>query len=60
MVQILFTNARVFDGNSAERPESMQVLVEGEQLPDISLLAADSANMRVIVRNGAVLKNQLH
>ena len=35
------------------------LVVEGDPLKDISLLAADGRNLRVIVRGGSVIKNEL-
>jgi imidazolonepropionase-like amidohydrolase len=35
------------------------LVVEGDPLTDISLLGADGNNLRVIVRDGAVIKNEL-
>jgi imidazolonepropionase-like amidohydrolase len=36
------------------------LVVEGDPLKDISLLAADGRNLRTIVRGGSVIKNELH
>lgn len=35
------------------------IVVDGDPLKDISLLAADGRHLRAIVRGGAVIKNQL-
>ena len=36
------------------------IVVDGDPLKDISLLAADGKNLRTIVRAGALIKNELH
>lgn len=60
MAQLLFNIARGIDGTSADCPEGMQVLVERDQLADISLPAAVGASMHIFARNDAVLKSRLH
>ncbi len=36
------------------------LVVDGDPLKDIGLLAADGRNLRTIVRGGAIIKNELH
>ena len=36
------------------------LVVDGDPLKDIGLLAADGRNLRTIVRGGEIIKNELH
>src|SRR5213596_860262 len=45
---ILFRNARLFDGHSADCPEGMSVLVEGDTIREVSAKAIHAAGARVL------------
>jgi imidazolonepropionase-like amidohydrolase len=47
-------------GTIAEGAFADLIVVDGDPLQDIALLAADGAALRVIVRGGAVVRNELH
>ncbi|WP_077034864.1 amidohydrolase family protein [Pelomonas sp. KK5] len=55
MTRTLFTNARLFDGHSADFPAGMQVLVEGERVSAVSTTAIDAPDARVIDCAGRTL-----
>jgi len=52
---ILLTNARVFDGESADCAEHMSVLVEGDRIKEISETAIHCAHAQVIDVGGRTL-----
>jgi imidazolonepropionase-like amidohydrolase len=52
---VLFTNARVFDGERAECPEHLSVLVEGERIKEISETAIHCEGAQVIDLRGRTL-----
>jgi imidazolonepropionase-like amidohydrolase len=52
---LLFRNARVFDGHSADCPEGMNVLVEGETILEVSDKPISAAGARVIDVGGRTL-----
>jgi imidazolonepropionase-like amidohydrolase len=69
MKQVLFRNARIFDGVCAKmmmmqgRPRRVAAgaradlpVVDGDALKDISLPPADGGKLRAIVRGGALIK----
>ena len=55
MTQTLFTNARIFDGESAECAEGMFLLVDGERIVEISGKPIAAAAARVIDVGGRTL-----
>ena len=55
MSQILFRNARVFDGTHAECPEGMQVLVEGDEIREVSDRPISAPDAHVIEVAGRTL-----
>jgi imidazolonepropionase-like amidohydrolase len=55
MTQILFTNARVFDGTNAECPEGMSVLVAGGRIQEISDRPIGASLARAIDLGGRTL-----
>ena len=52
---VLFRNARIFDGESAECAEHMSVLVEGDRIKEISGSAIQSERAQVIDLRGRTL-----
>jgi hypothetical protein len=57
--QTLFTNVYVFDGVSEDRIENANVLVEGNSLEDLDLVADPDANFDLIMKDGKIYKNAL-
>ncbi len=55
MQRTLLINARVFDGHSADCPEGMQVLVEGDLIREISAKPIKSPEARVLDLAGRTL-----
>ena len=55
MTMLLFRNARVFDGKSAECPEGMSVLVEGDTICEVSDKPIAAKDARVIDVGGRTL-----
>jgi imidazolonepropionase-like amidohydrolase len=55
MNQILFTNARIFDGHNGDCAEGMQVLVEGERILEVSAGRIEAPGARVIDVAGRTL-----
>lgn len=55
MGPILLTNARIFDGESAECPEGMQVLIEQGQIREIASQPIKAGNAQVIDAGGRTL-----
>jgi imidazolonepropionase-like amidohydrolase len=52
---LLFKNARIFDGKSADCPEGMSVLVEGDTIREVSNKAIKAKGARVIDVKGRTL-----
>ena len=57
--RILITNVLVFDGLNPELIDGANVLVEGNPLDDITILASPEKNIRLIMKDGVVYKNTL-
>ncbi|MGE5336840.1 MAG: amidohydrolase family protein, partial [Gemmatimonadota bacterium] len=55
MTQLLFRNARIFDGVSADCPEGMSVLVEDDRIREVSERPIAAPNARVIDVRGRTL-----
>jgi imidazolonepropionase-like amidohydrolase len=55
MTQVLYRNARIFDGVSAECAEGMHVLVEGDSIREVSERPILAPNARVIDVGGRTL-----
>jgi imidazolonepropionase-like amidohydrolase len=55
MTMLLFRNARIFDGKSAECPEGMSVLVEGDSIREVSDKPIAARDARVIDVGGRTL-----
>jgi imidazolonepropionase-like amidohydrolase len=55
MTQTLITNARVFDGHSADCPDGMSVLVEGERIREVSARPIAASGAQVIDAGGRTL-----
>ena len=55
MTMLLFRNARIFDGKSAECPEGMSVLVEGDTIREVSDKPIAAKDARVIDVGGRTL-----
>ena len=55
MTAILLTNARIFDGENADCPEGMQVLIEQGQIREISTRPIKAANATTIDLAGRTL-----
>jgi imidazolonepropionase-like amidohydrolase len=55
MTMLLFKNARIFDGKSAECPEGMSVLVEGDSIREVSDKPIAAKDARVIDVGGRTL-----
>jgi imidazolonepropionase-like amidohydrolase len=55
MTMLLFRNARIFDGKSADCPEGMSVLVEGDLIREISDKPIAAKDARVIDVGGRTL-----
>jgi hypothetical protein len=57
--QTLFTNVHVFDGVSEDRIQNANVLVEGNSLEDLDLVADPDTNFDLIMKDGKIYKNAL-
>ena len=55
MTQLLFKNARIFDGHDADCPEGMSVLVEGDLIREVSGKPISAPNARVLDVAGRTL-----
>lgn len=55
MASVLFTDALLFDGESAEPQEGVQVLVEGERIKEVSDRPIQAADARVVSLGGRTL-----
>lgn len=53
----LFTNVNVFDGVNEKRIENANVLVEGNPLENLDLVADPDKNFAVIMKDGKIYKN---
>ena len=59
LAQTLIVNARVLDGRSDKLADGMSVLVDGDPLADIKLIADPAKNLVLIMKDGKVFKNML-
>ena len=57
--QILIKNVQVWDGASDGVTKKIDVLVEGNPLNDVSIMADWEKNLKVILKDGKIFKNTL-
>ena len=55
MTTLLFKNARIFDGKSADCPEGMSVLIEGDKIREVSHKAIKAKGAHVFDVKGRTL-----
>jgi hypothetical protein len=56
---ILIANAIVWDGTSDAATPGMNVLVEGNPLENVAMLADYDNNIKVVIKDGEIFKNTL-
>ncbi len=56
---LLINNVIVWDGVSGTATPSMNVLVEGNPLEDVAVLADYDNNIKVVIKDGEIFKNAL-
>ena len=56
---LLINNATVWDGTSNIATPGMNVLIEGNPLEDVAVLADYDNNIKVVIKDGEVFKNAL-
>ena len=56
---LLINNAKVWDGTSDIATPGMKVLVEGNPLEDVAVLADYDNNVKVVIKDGEIFKNAL-
>ena len=56
---LLINNVIVWDGASGTATPSINVLVEGNPLKDVAMLADYDNNIKVVIKDGEIFKNAL-
>ena len=57
--QTLITSVNVWDGTSDSLKKDVDVLVEGNPLEDVSVMAEYKENIKMIMKDGKLFKNTL-
>ena len=58
-IQILIKNVHVWDGTSDSVTKKASVLVEGNPLEDVTVMADWGKNLKLIRKDGKIFKNSL-